>query len=97
VRSASTRREYFEWIGEAVAGAASVSPAQRDDAALAYCLTQRCAYVRTLFNPHRQQFLEWVKLPPGRIWATPETEDLRTALLEREPFSVVRYRRLTAA
>lgn len=94
VRSAGTREEYFQWISEAIAGALTISPRQSEDAGFAYFLTQRCAYVRSVFNPHREQFIEWVHMSPEALWATPETEDVRTALLNREPLSVVRYRRL---
>jgi hypothetical protein len=86
--------EYFTRIEQALTGELTVSDDQYDDAALAYFLTQRCAFIRTEFTPHRENFLQWSQMPPETLWAGPENEDLCTSLLTRELLSSVRYRRL---
>ena len=96
VQHPATRDEYFAQIADALAGKIVVSDDQRAAAGCAYFLTQRCTLIRSQFNPHREQLVEWVNQEPAAIWATPETTDLRTALLTRQPLSMTRYHRLAA-
>lgn len=94
VHHPATRDDYFALIADALAGRLSVTPEQREAAGCAYFVTQRCSLVRSIFNPHREQLEEWVKLPPEALWETPETADVRTALITRQPLSMIRYQRL---
>ncbi len=97
VWSADERADYFARVEEAIAGKIEVSAAQRCAAGFAYFLTQRCAFVRSIFNPHAEQFEQWVKMPAAELWALPELADVRTALITRTPLAVVRHRRLVHA
>ena len=96
VQRPATRDEYFAKIADALAGKIVVSEEQRAAAGCAYFLTQRCTLIRSQFNPHREQLVEWVTQEPEAIWGMPETADLRTALLTRQPLSMIRYRRLAS-
>ena len=91
------RDAYFAQLSEALEGKLEVTTAQRDDAALAYYLTQCCALLSTPFTAHPDDFRQWVKLAPDELWARPELADFRTALLGGEPLSLVRHRRLSHA
>ena len=81
---------------DALAGKIVVSEEQRAAAGCAYFITQRCTLIRSQFNPHREQLVEWVTQEPEAIWGLPETADLRTALLTRQPLSMIRYQRLAS-
>ncbi len=96
VQRPATRDDYFAQIADALVGKIIVSDAQREAAGCAYFLTQRCTLIRSQFNPHREQLVEWVAQHPDAIWQTPETADLRTALLTRQPLSMIRYQRLAS-
>ncbi len=91
---ASSQEEYFSHVDKALSGKLQINEAQRADAAFAYFLTQRCAFVRSEFNPHAENFDKWCEMTPEAVWQSPETEDVRTALLNHEPLAAVRYRRL---
>ncbi len=90
---AATREEYFALLESALAGALRPSDSQRDDAALAYYLTQRCAFMQAEFTAHPDDFRKWVNIPHEELWALPEPADFRTALLSGEPLSFVRHTR----
>ena len=94
---ASTRDEYFALLDSALAGGKKPSLEQRDNAALAYYLTQRCAFMQTVFTAHPDDFQTWVKLPHEDLWDLPETADFRSAFLSGEPLSLVRHHRLSNA
>ncbi len=94
---AANRSDYFAFVSQALDGGLPISPTQRDDAALAYYLSQRCALIRTCLTAHKEDFLEWVQTPPDKLWAQAETLDLRSALITGEPLSLVRHRRLSQA
>jgi hypothetical protein len=95
--AAETAADYFEHLGAALVGKRNPSPAQQEDAALAFYLTQRCAVLRTPFTAHPADFAEWKNIPPAELWARPELADFRTALLTGDPLSLVRHRRLCHA
>ena len=96
VQRPATRDEYFAKIADALGGEIVVTEQQRAAAGCAYFLTQRCTLIRSQFNPHREQLVEWVTQEPEAIWGLPETADLRTALLTRQPLSMIRYQRLAS-
>ncbi len=93
----ATCEDYFAQLSTALAGQIEVTAAQRDDAALAYYLTQCCALLSTPFTAHPDDFRQWVDIAPDDLWARPELADFRTALLGGEPLSLVRHRRLSHA
>ncbi len=97
VHRSATRDEYFARIADALAGKLTVTTEQREAAGCAYFVTQRCSLVRSIFNPHREQLEAWVKRSPEALWETPETSDVRIALLTREPLSMIRYQRLATS
>jgi hypothetical protein len=92
-----TPDEYFELIERAVTDGLPVSDSQMEDAALAYYLTQRCAFLRTDFTAHPVDAQKWLRRSPDELWSLPELSDLREALLTREPLSMIRHRRLQNA
>jgi hypothetical protein len=95
-RKAATKEEYFTAIEDALAGRLAPTPEQREDAALAYYLTQRCAVMQTSFSPQPDDFRKWVKIPIEELWAQPEAADFRSAFLSGEPLSLIRHRRFLA-
>ena len=57
VRKASSLAQYHEYLTDAAAGRAVVTPTMRDDALSCYYLTQCCNWVFSPFNP--EGFTEW--------------------------------------
>lgn len=92
-RKAENRDDYFALIEKALSGNLTPSQAQQDDAAFAYYLTQRCAFLQTSFNAHPDDFRKWVQIPHEDLWAQPEVADFRTAFIDGKPLSVVRHQR----
>jgi hypothetical protein len=92
VRSVRNAPGYLAEIDAALTR--QVSPAERRLAAIAYFLTQECAYLKTDFTPMPDTFAKWSAVPPAQIWDTPELRDLRASLCDAEPLSLVRARRI---
>jgi hypothetical protein len=86
--------EYFETLSEALAGKLKITAETRRRAWITYYLAECCLELRTRFTPAPVDYAHWVKMPPPEIWASPENEDLLTALIDHEPLVAIRYRRL---
>jgi hypothetical protein len=95
-RKAATREKYFAAIEDALEGRSVPTAEQREDAALAYYLTQRCAVMQTTFSPQPDDYRKWVKIASEELWALPEAADFRAAFLSGEPLSLIRHRRFLA-
>lgn len=93
---AYTRREYFDLLEAALKGELIVSKRLRQEAELAFFLSQRCAVLATEFAPSPEAFKKWSEIAPENLWSIPENIDFQKALLSREPLASIRYRWLTA-
>lgn len=92
-RKALTKEDYFTNIEAALSGKSAPSAEQRDDAAIAYYLTQRCAFLQTTFTAHPDDFRKWVQIPHEDLWMQPEVADFRESLREGKPLTLIRHRR----
>ncbi|HEY3902217.1 MAG TPA: hypothetical protein VGM54_26625 [Chthoniobacter sp.] len=86
--------EYFAALSEALAGNLKVTEDSRRRACITYYLAECCLELRTRFTPAPVDYSQWVKMSPAEIWASPENEDLLTALIDHDPLVAIRYRRL---
>jgi hypothetical protein len=92
----ATRNDFFALLEEAVAGGLAPGEEAREQAALAYFMTQQCAVMRTPFTPQNEDYAQWVRTPPEALWAGAEPWDFLKALCSREPLAAIRARRLLA-
>ncbi len=94
-QKAKTSEEYFALLDQVLRGQHVPTAVQRDAAALAYFLTQRCAFMQTDFTAHPDDFRQWVQQPHEALWGKNEPADFRIAFLNGEPLALVRQRRLS--
>jgi len=94
--NATSRDEYFDLIGRAMAGALPPLPDQARKAWLCFYINAVCYRVFTHFSPQPTDFLKWCRAKPERLFATPEVEDLLIAIDEDRPVPLVRHTRRTA-
>ncbi|MEP6667798.1 MAG: hypothetical protein ABJF10_01510 [Chthoniobacter sp.] len=95
--NASSAEEYFALIDQALAGQLQVTPEQRDSAALAYHIVERCLELRTDFTPTPAEFARWVEIPPEELWSQPALLTVREALVSRRRLPLLRYESLLEA
>jgi hypothetical protein len=88
--------EYFTTLSRGIRGELSVPEQGRDDAALLYHLVQDCNIMPTIFTAVPIEFLEWIKIPSGELWALPPVLDLCESLRTGRPLSYLHSRRVLA-
>jgi hypothetical protein len=89
-----TREEFFALLEKALGGGLGVSNTAKEEAALAYFMTQQCAVMRTRFTPQNDDYPRWMETPPEALWKEPEAGDFLAALCSREPLAAIRARRI---
>ena len=94
--NASSLGEYFDLIDRGLAGALPPLPDQTRRAWLCFYLNAVCNRVFSDFSPHPIDFAKWSRWKPEALFATPEVEDLLTAIDEDRPVSLVRHARRAA-
>lgn len=95
--NASSRAEYFDLIARGLAGALPALPDQARKAWLCFYINAVCYRVFTDFSPQPTDFWKWCRENPKALFATPEVEDLLTAIDEDRPVPLVRHARRTAS
>ena len=93
-QAARNAGDYFDRLEKALTDGADPDERARQRAALAYHLTQNCAYVKTCFTAVPDDFRVWNHIPPEVLWEKPEMKDFQSSLVSRQPLSVIRHRRL---
>ena len=93
--NAGSRVEYFDLIGRALGGALPRLPDQIRKAWLCFYINAVCYRVFTDFSPQPTDFWKWSRSSPEALFATPEVEDLVTAIDENRPVPLVRHARRT--
>lgn len=89
----ATKDEYFALIAQALAGKLPVSAEARFTAKVAYCLAEECLETKTSLTPAPTDYAQWVRQAPEELWSLSENQDLRRALIAREPLLKLRYER----
>ncbi len=94
VQRAGSIEEYFQMVDAALGGGLKPTESQQGDAALVYYLAERCLGLATGFTPQPSDYLKWVETPVKQLWAMPANEDLRSALISRQPVALLQHQRL---
>ncbi|HEX8294910.1 MAG TPA: hypothetical protein VF593_01305 [Chthoniobacteraceae bacterium] len=96
VHRAESVVHYFQLLSQSLHDGLTVSPAQGENAAIVYYLTQHCNLMPSSFTAAPADFLSWVEVSPEELWARPDTQDLQRALLTGKPLSFIRFERYLA-
>lgn len=94
--NAGSRSEYFDLVGRAIANSLPLLPDQSRRAWLCFYINAICYRVFTCFSPQPTDFWKWIRWKPKVLFATPEVQDLLTAIDENRPVPLVRHARRTA-
>lgn len=95
-QKAATREQYLDLIDQALTGKFDGIDETKAVAAQVYHLTQNCNLMRTKFTAEPRDCPQWLEVPPEELWAWPELQDLKSALLTRAPLSFLRHSRFVA-
>jgi hypothetical protein len=91
--NASSQAEYLDLIGRGAAGTLPALPDQVRKAWLCFYINAVRYRVFTDFSPQPPDFSRWCRWKPETLFATPEVEDLLTAIDENRPVPLVRHAR----
>ncbi len=91
--NATSRAEYLDLIARGATGTLPALPDQVRKAWLCFYVNAVRYRVFTDFSPQPSDFWKWCRWKPERLFATPEVEDLLTAIDENRPVPLVRHSR----
>jgi hypothetical protein len=95
--NANSRAEYFSLIERAVAGRLPLLPDQVRRAWLCFYINAVCYRVFTDFTGQPTDFWKWCRRDPEELFATPEVQDLLTAIDDDRPVPLLQHEHRTAA
>jgi hypothetical protein len=91
--NATSRAEYLDLIARGATGTLPALPDQVRKAWLCFYINAVSYRVFTNFSPQPSDFWKWCRWKPETLFATPEVEDLLTAIDENRPVPLVRHAR----